>query len=215
MGKVRKFSHHKYWREDEVEMLVSMYAEKRYSREDLSKAFPGRAIRTVESKASSMGLIKDKVKKRSYEETLAAKREYQARKRASDPDGCREYANRIYASNREARKASMRRYTKNRFFWSKAHKLNPPLPAKSLAALWRSQRGLCALTGVRLGRTANLDHIIPKARGGSDHIGNLRWVSFSANMLKRDLLDEELFEIAVQVVSVLSSRLDQHMKAPQ
>jgi hypothetical protein len=86
---------------------------------------------------------------------------------------------------------------------------------KSLAALWRSQRGLCALTGVRLGRTANLDHIIPKARGGSDHIGNLRWVSFSANMLKRDLLDEELFEIAVQVVSVLSSRLDQHLKAQQ
>jgi 5-methylcytosine-specific restriction endonuclease McrA len=214
MGRIRKFGHHRYWSAEDMALLASMYSEGRYSRSELGTAFPNRSVRTVESKAVSMGLQKRR-NRRSPEEILAAKRAYQARKRAEDPDGCRQYANSIYKKNREQNKEKMRAYVRRRFFWSKAHRLSPALPAKALATLWKRQRGICALTGVRLDRTAHLDHIIPKARGGSDHISNLRWVSFSANMLKRDLLDTELFTIAQHVVNTLGNRLDPILRNPK
>lgn len=215
MGSVRKFANHVFWTAEEVERLATMYANSNHSRAALGVAFPNRAIRNVEMKASSMGLQKPQKTKRSPEEVLAGKRAYQARKRIEDPDGCRAYANRIYHRSREANKEKMRAYTRRRFFWSKAHRLVPTLPAKALATLWKSQRGICALTGVRLDRSANLDHIVPKSRGGSDSIENLRWVSFPANMLKRDLLDTELLTIAQHVVNTLGNRLDPILRNPK
>ena len=73
--------------------------------------------------------------------------------------------------------------------------------AQQFARLWRSQLGLCALTGVKLTtENSELDHIIPKSRGGSHELTNLRWVTKLANRLKRDLLDSELIEACISVV---------------
>lgn len=63
-----------------------------------------------------------------------------------------------------------------------------------LLALWHSQGGKCAITGVELipGETAQLDHIHPIARGGSPKIENLRYLHELVNKLKWDKTDSEL-----------------------
>lgn len=65
--------------------------------------------------------------------------------------------------------------------------------AEQLKHLFDLQGGLCALTGdvLRPGSNASLDHIVPRSRGGSDELTNLRWTTFHANVAKRDLTDEE------------------------
>jgi 5-methylcytosine-specific restriction endonuclease McrA len=40
-----------------------------------------------------------------------------------------------------------------------------------------------------------LDHIIPKNRGGKNEIGNLQWVHSFINMMKRDHDEAEFFSI--------------------
>lgn len=92
-------------------------------------------------------------------------------------------------------------YAAKRFFWSRAMKLRGENRAtfRELAALWKLQRGLCALTGRRLDRFAQLDHVKPKARGGGDELANLRWVCIAANLAKRDLSDDEFFQLCADV----------------
>ena len=101
-------------------------------------------------------------------------------------------------ARRPARVAAMRR----RFFYARSINLRGPgkATARDLAALWRAQRGICALTGRRLDRSAEIDHIIPKVRGGSHKIGNLRWVVKDANRAKRDLLDADFIALCRDIV---------------
>lgn len=64
-----------------------------------------------------------------------------------------------------------------------------------LRAIWEAQKGRCALTGLDLTQeNAQLDHILPRARGGTNEIANLRWVIGWANLMKRDATDLELME---------------------
>lgn len=106
------------------------------------------------------------------------------------------------------RQQSKERYlqlVKRRFFHFRARFLRYrgkriPVSAKALASLWKKQRGLCALSGVRLDRSANVDHILPVTRGGTSEITNLRWVSRPANLAKNDLTDEEFFVLCRQVL---------------
>ncbi len=69
-----------------------------------------------------------------------------------------------------------------------------------LASLWKKQRGKCALTGRRMDRTAQLDHIIAKARGGSDRVDNLRWLCAEVNLAKRELSDSAFFTLCRDVM---------------
>lgn len=94
---------------------------------------------------------------------------------------------------------------RKRFFYTRYCNLRGPgrATARDLASLWRRQRGHCALTGWRLDRTAEIDHIIPRVRGGSDDISNLRWVTRDVNRAKRDLLDADFFAICRAVVTGL------------
>ena len=139
---------------------------------------------------------------RSYAETLKAKREGMARLRAADPERVRAYQREIHYRNHEASKATMRAYAARRFFWNREMHLRQTgrASARELAALWRRQRGRCALTGRRLDRRAHLDHIVPLASGGGDGIGNLRWLCNEANLAKRVLSDEQFFQLCVDVV---------------
>lgn len=40
---------------------------------------------------------------------------------------------------------------------------------------------------------AQLDHIVPRSRGGTDDASNLRWVHKAINLLKRGMTDEDMF----------------------
>ena len=76
-----------------------------------------------------------------------------------------------------------------------------------VAKLWRSQRGRCALTGRRLDRSAQLYHILPRARGGTDETANLRWVCAEVNLAKRDLTDAEFRALCADVVRWIGERI--------
>ena len=71
--------------------------------------------------------------------------------------------------------------------------------------LWKMakrQKGLCPLTGLRLkGNVISLDHIIPKSKGGSNDISNLRLTLFVANQAKHSCSDEEFFNLCKAVIN--------------
>jgi 5-methylcytosine-specific restriction endonuclease McrA len=137
------------------------------------------------------------------------KRESMARRRAADPDAVRAYQNAYHAQNRDVRTAKMRDYLERRFFWRKTMKLRGTdrATARALAAMWKSQRGKCALTGRRLDRSAQLDHKIPRARGGGDTIENLQWLCEEANLAKRALTDEEFTALCSDVMRWIGERI--------
>jgi 5-methylcytosine-specific restriction endonuclease McrA len=132
------------------------------------------------------------------------------RKRAEDPEAIRQQQRSWHERNRDRNLTKMRDYYARRFFWAKAMKLRGKNRAnyKGLASLWRSQRGLCALTGRRLDRSAQLDHILPKAKGGDDQIGNLQWLCPEANLSKRDLTDAEFQALCSDVMRWIGERID-------
>lgn len=147
---------------------------------------------------------------RDPEKYRTRKRESMARRRAADPQAARAYRNAYHAANREARTAKMRAYYARRFFWGKAMKLRggDRATACQLAALWKAQRGRCALTGRRLDRSAQLDHRTPKARGGGDQITNLQWLCEAANLAKRDLTDAEFTALCADVMAWIGRRIE-------
>lgn len=70
---------------------------------------------------------------------------------------------------------------------------------------WRlclRQRCRCPLTGQRLTRdNISVDHIVPKSKGGSTGIENLRLVTKDVNMAKQSMTDEQLLALCRSVVS--------------
>lgn len=146
---------------------------------------------------------------RDPEKIRRRKRESMARRRAADPEAARAKERAWDAANRDRRRASARAYLAKRFFYVRVCHLrgSDRANARDLWALWHRQRGRCALTGRRLNRAAQLDHILPKARGGGDNISNLRWVCQEVNLAKRDLTDAELVALCVDVMSWIGERI--------
>lgn len=193
MGDVRAFSNRKRWTAEDERLLRENYASS--SRAELSMMFPDRKVRNVECKAHLMGLRKPPRIGRSADEVRKAKRLHMAARREADPDAVRAYGNEYYRMNREKQRAATKAYQARRFFWMRSIKLRG-VSARDLAQLWKSQRGLCGISGRRLSRqNAQIDHIIPKARGGDDRLSNLRWACSEANLAKRDMTDAEFFAL--------------------
>jgi len=100
-------------------------------------------------------------------------------------------------------------YAARRFFYITSRNLKTRAEAKDevasiaeISSLWKKQRGTCPITGRRLNReNAQLDHIVPLKKGGSDLVENLRWVHRDVNYAKRDLLDAEFFRLCSDVVA--------------
>lgn len=69
---------------------------------------------------------------------------------------------------------------------------------RDLHALFDSQGGLCALTGLPMlpGVNASVDHVVPRSKGGLDEVGNLRWIRREMNDFKGDRTDEEILLVA-------------------
>ena len=147
---------------------------------------------------------------RTADETREAKRLFMAKKRAADPVSANAYNMEYHYRNHEKNKAKMRDYYGKRFFWGRAMKLRGEGKATTfdLASIWRKQKGLCVLTGRKLDRTAQLDHILPKARGGTDYKQNLRWICEEANIAKRHMTDEEFFTLCKSVMRWIGERIE-------
>lgn len=107
-----------------------------------------------------------------------------------------------YARSKAARGPVRNALMRRRFFYARSVNLRGPgkATARELATLWKAQRGLCVLTGRRLDRTSEIDHIVPKVRGGSHKIDNLRWVVKDANRAKRDLIDADFIALCRDIV---------------
>lgn len=75
-----------------------------------------------------------------------------------------------------------------------------------LVELWSKQDGKCAITGLPIvaGDTAELDHIVPLASGGSGKIHNVHWLHFSVNKMKWDMSMDEFKQILAELLPRLS-----------
>lgn len=92
---------------------------------------------------------------------------------------------------------------------------NPSATPSDLREMWERQKGLCGLTGRPLiPGDAQVDHILPQARGGSHDLSNLRWVCRQANQAKRDLTDAEFHELCCTVAEWIGRRLA-HAESPR
>ena len=62
---------------------------------------------------------------------------------------------------------------------------------------WIKQRGRCAYTGRKLlpDGTTHLDHILPRAKGGSNHPDNLQFICSEANQAKGSLTHNEFITL--------------------
>ena len=82
---------------------------------------------------------------------------------------------------------------------------------KELQELFDKQNGLCNYTGRQLILQENceLDHIMPKAKGGSNSMDNLQWLHRDINKMKHDLT-EDIFFASIKEISnhtLLESRI--------
>jgi hypothetical protein len=120
-------------------------------------------------------------------------------------------------SNSEKNTQLKKSWNKRRFFYRKAMMLKAKNRgglcfettqqlAQGLMFQWIRQRGRCALTGIKLNRSANADHIIPVCRGGTDNSNNFQWLTPDANQLKGSLGLEELAHLCRLVLQNIEKR---------
>lgn len=197
---MRKGQPKRLWTEDEIKSVSELY--RNGSKQQIFAALPNRTFVQITNKAQELGITRSRPPKRTDDQVREAKRIHMAKRRMSNPQAARDYSNRYHALNRESEVRKMREYYARRFFWGRAMKLRGPNRAttKEIASLWKKQKGLCALTGRKLDRTAQLDHILPRARGGGDEMKNLRWTCEQVNIIKRHLTDDEFITACKDVV---------------
>ena len=108
---------------------------------------------------------------------------------------------------------SSKKYNKRRFFFvracSIAMRLNDTTEAEHLAKIlaraWYNQRGVCAYTGKRLDKNAQVDHKTPVSRGGTNEPCNLHWVTADANWVKRTYTHEEFIAICTDIAAYIEA----------
>lgn len=72
--------------------------------------------------------------------------------------------------------------------------------AGELMQILKDQEYKCALTGRDLvPEKSELDHIIPKKKGGSDLAGNFQWVTTKINRMKGTMTNEEFIRVCGDV----------------
>ena len=161
MGNFRKHSPRVFWSEAEVNILMEHYPS--LSAAELLEKLPGRTIRVIQCKANGLGLSRTKPKKRTAEQTREAKRKHMAERRAENPEAMRAVSRNFHRKHKERINAQRRGHHVTRLFWTRALKFRG-VTASDLAKLWKAQRGLCALTGRKMDRSAQVD---PNARQAS------------------------------------------------
>jgi len=74
------------------------------------------------------------------------------------------------------------------------------ISALDLWHLWKSQRGLCALSKRKLDNTAHLDHVIHCSNGGGHDLFNLRWLDPMVNVARGNMSDSDFVTLCHQIV---------------
>ena len=76
---------------------------------------------------------------------------------------------------------------------------------KELKLLLEKQNFKCALTGDKISFEMNieLDHKLPKYRGGLNDLSNVQWVTKEANWFKRALTENELLILCEKILLTL------------
>lgn len=141
------------------------------------------------------------------EVTRKRKRDHMAARRIQQPELAQAASRAFHAKHKDRINEKRRGHHVTRLFWTRALKFRG-ITAADLAKLWKAQRGLCALTGRKLDRTAQVDHKLPIARGGKDDLANLQWTTAEANRAKRDLTDAEFHALCVDAVACIGHRID-------
>lgn len=74
---------------------------------------------------------------------------------------------------------------------------------QELLDLYNKQNGLCAYSDRKLvfGKNAEVDHIIPRARGGTNTIDNLQWLDADINFFKNSMTHDELVQVCKTILS--------------
>jgi len=143
-------------------------------------------------------------RRRNLEERRRKGREWMAEQRQS-PEGRsrqREIARESWRKcGRDRQREYLTQLKQKDFFAWKARKSYVHLSAEQLRQLWEQQQGLCGLTGRPLGEDPELDHIVPRTRGGDNSYENMRWLCADANQAKRALLDDELLMLCRDVIA--------------
>jgi CRISPR/Cas system Type II protein with McrA/HNH and RuvC-like nuclease domain len=84
---------------------------------------------------------------------------------------------------------------------------NAHLTPLYLWGLLKRQKMKCALTGRPLEKgKIHLDHIIPKSRGGTHSLNNLRFVNILPNMFKWNSLDSELVTLCQDILMTIGNK---------
>jgi 5-methylcytosine-specific restriction endonuclease McrA len=101
-------------------------------------------------------------------------------------------------------------YCRKKFFDKRARHcfgINAVGGAKILWSLWKQQRGKCALTGRILNsKNSELDHVIPRSKGGTEERSNLRWLHRDVNQAKRALSDSTFITLCEDVVNFIGNQ---------
>lgn len=142
-------------------------------------------------------------------EELRRRKRDNMRKARSDPvrRAAMNEARRMHPRYTEKGREYSRRLRDQHFFRWRARNWGHGVTAKMLAALWKRQRGICALSGRKLSRTAHLDHINPKSSGGVHTIDNLRWLDPWVNTARGNLSDQEFRDRCAQVAEWIGRRI--------
>ena len=108
-----------------------------------------------------------------------------------------------YVRRRKARHAKYRkRHTFQQLAKAQRKSSDVDIPKIEFWRMCLRQKCRCPLTGQRLTKeNISVDHIIPKSKGGSMGVDNLRLVTKDANLAKHTLLDEEFVALCRSVVS--------------
>lgn len=101
--------------------------------------------------------------------------------------------------------------TKHFFVW-RARCHGHGVTAKDLAGLWKKQRGLCALSGEKMNRSAHLDHILPISLGGGHELSNLRWLDPWVNVARQNLSDDIFARRCTQVAEWIGRRIMERLQ---
>jgi len=118
-------------------------------------------------------------------------KEAMRRWRARNPDKSREATRRWYAENREKARENLLKYrVTNRAVIAASHHLGGKITPESRAFAERQILG-CAYCGSN--SRLQVDHKVPKSRGGRDHISNLQWLCRQCNHAKFDMTEDEFF----------------------
>ena len=166
----------------------------------------------VEQRSKALKYYYDNIDRRKETNRINAKKHYNMNKRKKLE------ANKRWRNANPEKNATLKKeWNKRRFFYSKAMMLKAhnrgglcfettKQLARGLMLQWIKQRGRCPLTGVKLDRTANADHILPVCKGGTDNSNNFQWLTPAANQFKGSLTLEELAHMGRLVLGNIEQR---------